>query len=136
MRTPRGVFRLARIRGVRIELHWSFPLGALATAFLLPLWVALTLTVIVHELGHIAMAKLFRLPILGIQLSALGGKCSYEGATSEVRRALIAWGGVLAQGVLCAVCAVVQAITHLRGSAGGRNSGSSCGTSSAWKPWP
>jgi hypothetical protein len=47
--------------------------------------------------------------VLSIDMDGLGGSCSWEGEVSYIQRALIAWGGVLAQLVLFVAVRIVDA---------------------------
>ncbi len=83
----KGSFRLARIAGIDILLHWTFGLllvglfafylfqgATVAAAGLgLALVIALFLCVILHELGHALMAKRFDVPTRDITLYPIGG---------------------------------------------------------------
>jgi Zn-dependent protease len=94
-------------RGVPILVHGSLLLGlpwfyvvhddlsAMALAFL-----AFFLLLFVHELGHAAMAKWRRVPVVEIRLFLLHGYCEHEEARNPADAVWIAWGGVLAQGIL------------------------------------
>lgn len=97
------MFRCGSIQRVPLWVHWSLPAAIVLTFFLLPLWFAVVFTVVVHELGHAAMVRRFRLHVASIELSVLGGRCNYGGAPTPLQRAAIAWGGVLGQAVAVAM---------------------------------
>lgn len=94
-----------RVMGARLHLHWS----ALAlAAVLLALWIrqpahALTAVgcyvgvLLLHEIGHAAMARRLGCRVTDIRLSWLHGTCETAAPQSRRDEALIAWGGVLAQ---------------------------------------
>jgi membrane-associated protease RseP (regulator of RpoE activity) len=56
--------------------------------------------VLVHELGHALMASGFGLRVLTVDAHGFGGVCRYEGYPTPKQRALVAWGGVIAQAAL------------------------------------
>jgi Zn-dependent protease len=94
-----------RIMGARLHLHWS----ALAlAAALLALWIrqpaqALEAVgsyfgvLLLHEMGHAAMARRLGYRATDIRLAIMHRLCDYDAPDTERDDALIAWGGVLAQ---------------------------------------
>ena len=97
--------RLARVRGVDIDLHWSVMLIAtifLVAAFQNPLmtlvggasYIAL---MVLHECGHMVAAQRKGSHVFGIQVYPIFAVCRHEAAWSRVDNAVIAWGGVAAQ---------------------------------------
>jgi Zn-dependent protease len=94
-----------RVMGARLHLHWSaLALGAV----LLALWIrqpahALAAlgcyfgVLVLHEIGHAAMARRLGCRVTDIRLSCLHGTCEIAAPPSRRDEALIAWGGVLAQ---------------------------------------
>jgi Zn-dependent protease len=109
----RGFFTVARLRGAAVRLHWSLPLAAFlfgGLALAPGRWTAFAVLVLAHELGHALLAWRYRLRVLTIDLHGLGGTCTVEGGASSRQRAVIAWGGVLAQGGLLAVATAAMAI--------------------------
>jgi Zn-dependent protease len=101
----RGYFRIARFRGAPIRIHWTFPLGAFLFAGPIPAgWAAFFVVILVHELGHAFFVRRFGLAVVGIDLHGAGGECRYIlGHETSVQRAIIAWGGILAQALLLGV---------------------------------
>src|SRR5690606_27679364 len=99
----RGYAKIATLGGILIRVHWSMPLGALifsgfrlAPAF----WLAFFLLVLLHELGHAFFVRRYRHHVLSIDVTGFGGLCRWSGYASPYQRAVIAWGGVLAQALL------------------------------------
>ena len=89
--------------GVRIRLHVTLPIAALffsAQGLRAGRIAGLLLLILVHELGHAALMKAFKLRVVGIVLHGAGGECAAAGFAMPVQLAAIAWGGVLAQGAL------------------------------------
>lgn len=94
-----------RIMGARLHLHWS----ALAlAAALLALWMrqpaqALEAVasyfglLLLHEIGHAAMARRLGYRATDIRLGFMHGLCETEAPDTARDDALLAWGGVLAQ---------------------------------------
>jgi stage IV sporulation protein FB len=98
-----GYFRVARPAGVELRLHWSVPVGALIVGglrFEPLLWLGFMLVIIIHELGHAALVRLMGLQVVAIELTGIGGQCRCKGQSEPLEHAWIAWGGVLAQGLL------------------------------------
>jgi Zn-dependent protease len=99
----RGYLHIGRVLGAPVRLHWSIPIGAFVLGrfrFVPWYWAAFLVLVLVHELGHAAMVWGARARVVAIEAHGAGGICHWSGEVSEVRRALIAWGGVLAQALL------------------------------------
>lgn len=86
--------------GVPVFLHWSIPLGlALASGFgFEPLgWLGWAIVVLGHELGHLALLRWCRVPVYFIGIHGFGGLVAFSGSARPYQRAVVAWGGVLAQ---------------------------------------
>lgn len=106
-----GYFTLGHWRGIPVRTHWTTPLGALIFTrfeFVPVIWLGFALIVLVHEFGHALMVRWCGGTVLSIDMDGLGGSCSWEGEVSYIQRALIAWGGVLAQLVLFIVVKAVD----------------------------
>ena len=100
-----GYLQIARIRGAPVRIHWSVVLGALfftGMRFEPAAWLAFLALVLIHELGHAAVVLACGRRVAGIEVLAFGGVCRWSGDTTPMQRAVIAWGGVLAQAVLYA----------------------------------
>jgi len=103
----RTSWQLMKWRGVPVVLSWTMLLAlpwfyyrqgswpGMAIAFL-----AFFFLMLIHELGHAAMAKWRKVPVLGIHLYVMHGLCRHEEPDREVDEIWIAWGGVAAQGVV------------------------------------
>jgi stage IV sporulation protein FB len=108
-------WRLMKWRGVPVVLSWTVLLGlpwfyyrhhglvGMATAF-----VCFFFLMLIHELGHAAMAKWRRVPVIGIQLYIMHGLCRHEEPRRESDAIWIAWGGVAAQGVVLLLAIAVS----------------------------
>jgi len=102
----RGAITLFRYRGVPIRAHWSLPLVALMIGglrFAPGAWIAWLLVVTLHEMGHAFWALRFRMDVREILLHGLGGHCAYAGDPTPRQRAIVAWGGVMAQAIVFAI---------------------------------
>jgi Zn-dependent protease len=101
-----GYFTIARWRGIPIQIHWSAPLGAF-------LWTgrdpslarigAWLFIVVLHELGHAVLVRRAKGWVTHVTVHAMGGECWWQGEVSPIERAMIAFGGVWAQGLLALV---------------------------------
>jgi Zn-dependent protease len=99
---------VAQVRGVDVYVHWSiFAIGILILAgltrktgsTLLGMAAYLGL-LIIHESGHLMMARRRGYQTFSMALYPIFGLASFEAPASRIDRALIAWGGVLAQFVV------------------------------------
>lgn len=108
-----GYFRVGRLAGVDLRLHWSVPVGALvfgSLRFEPILWLAFLALILVHDLGHALIVKAIGFRITGVDLTGFGGQCRFRGKADALEHALIAWGGVLAQSVLLVATWIVTAL--------------------------
>jgi hypothetical protein len=96
----KGFYRLGRPFGVALLAHWSLPLGALLAGGLdfHPLaWLGFLILVLVHDAGHALVARWTGSRVVAWELTGVGGVCRWRGSATPVKRAVIAWGGILAQ---------------------------------------
>lgn len=112
-----GLWQLARWKGVPILLHWSVLLGLVWFGFRYQRLVPTLLTffgffalLLVHELGHAIAARSRNVHVFGIRLYLLHGLCSHARPHRERDDVFIAWGGVLAQGVVLVLALLVKPI--------------------------
>lgn len=101
-----GYFKIGRFGGAPVRLHWTTPIGAFAFCgfrFAPAAWAAFVFLILVHELGHALFVRRFGLRLLSVDVHGIGGVCHHDGTTTPIRRALIAWGGVLGQAVVLAI---------------------------------
>lgn len=106
----RKELKLFTFHGAPVLAHWSvllaFPLGwAIEKSFLgaLVAQAAFLVLMLAHELGHAFVARRLRLPVYSIELYAIHGLCRHGAPHREGADVAIAWGGVLAQGILFAL---------------------------------
>lgn len=107
---------LGRLFGQPVAVHLSLPLGLLFFTnmrFAPGAWVGIILLVLMHELGHGVLVKLRGGRVTGITLHGLGGECAYTGARGELDRAIIAWGGVIAQALAIPILYTVLVLVEL-----------------------
>jgi Zn-dependent protease len=103
----RTSWQIMKWRGVPVVLSWTvllaLPWFYYRQGTLLGMTIAFAaffVLLFVHELGHAAVAKWRRVPVLGINLYILHGLCRYEEPEKKSDEIWIAWGGVAAQAVL------------------------------------
>jgi len=66
-------------------------------------FVSFLLLTLAHETGHALLARYCGLDVLGFDFNILHGKCWFQTPDSLFEHSLVAWGGVLAQGLLLIV---------------------------------
>jgi stage IV sporulation protein FB len=117
-----GFFRVGRLAGVELRLHWSVPLAALvfgSLRFEPILWLSFIAVIVVHELGHALLVRGMGYRLSGIDLTGYGGQCRFNGTADAFDHAIIAWGGVLAQlGLLIGTLLVMLVFGEPSGSSG------------------
>jgi stage IV sporulation protein FB len=111
----RSSWRVGTLRGIPIEVHWTVLLGlpwyyylnrsATATAVA---FVAFSVLLLMHELGHAAVARWRDVAVGKIRLLFMHGSCTHEEPYYEEDDVLIAWGGVAAQLVVLALALVAR----------------------------
>jgi len=97
--------RVAQVCGVDVYVHWSiFAIGILILAgavrrpaLTLPGMAAYVGLLIIHESGHLMVARRRGYQAFSMALYPVFGLAGFERPESRIDRALIAWGGVLAQ---------------------------------------
>lgn len=111
----RTSWRIMQWRGVPIFLNWTVLIGLpwfyyrlgnlvdMAAAF-----VALLSLLLIHEMGHAAVAKWRQVPVLEIRLFLLHGHCMHEVPEQKSDGVWIAWGGVAAQFALLVIAFAVS----------------------------
>jgi hypothetical protein len=85
-----------------IRLHWTLPVGMLVFTrfhFVPGAWAAFGGLVLLHELGHAFLVRRARMQVMSVDVHGFGGSCQWYGVPTPTWRAVIAWGGVLAQGM-------------------------------------
>jgi stage IV sporulation protein FB len=117
-----GYLTVARWKGTPIRIHWSTPLGMLLFGRfqLVPgFWLGYLVIVGLHEMGHAHLSRRMGLRATSIEIHALGGQCRYGGASvSPWQRAVVAWGGVLAQAMLLVPAVLVSVLVSAPGDYG------------------
>src|SRR5262245_23413232 len=101
----RSSWRLGRWRGVPIWLHWTVFIGipwfyyqTRSLAYTAIAFVAFFFLMLIHELGHAAVARWRGVDVDSIRLFFIHGTCSLRDEPEyELDDVLIAWGGVAAQ---------------------------------------
>jgi stage IV sporulation protein FB len=112
-----GYLTIARWKGTPIRIHWSTPIGMLVFgrfAFVPGFWLGFLILVVLHEMGHALLARRMGLHARSIEIHALGGQCRFGGGSvSPWQHAVVAWGGVLAQGALLGIALAVSLFAPL-----------------------
>jgi len=60
-------------------------------------WAGFALLLVVHEVGHAVLVRLYGYSVLSIDLTGIGGLCRWSGFPTQAQRSAIAWGGVVGQ---------------------------------------
>jgi stage IV sporulation protein FB len=101
MITGRRIFEIA---GIPVFLHPSVFLSVIVLGCVYGVqvgsFVGLFVLLIAHELGHAALIRRFGMRPTAIVIHGAGAECRYVGTASPWQRAVIAWGGVLAQAAI------------------------------------
>jgi stage IV sporulation protein FB len=99
----RGYWKVGRVRGAPVRIHWSAPLGAFVFtgfAFAPALWLGFIFLILWHELGHAALVRRYGYKVVAVRVHAFGGDCQWSGEPTAAEVSVVAWGGVLAQALL------------------------------------
>lgn len=98
---------------VPIKLHWTILLAAFLFGrfeFVPVFWISFFVLVFIHEAGHALMIKIHRLWVDEIVIHGLGGYCLWAGDVDEIKKSLIAWGGVFTQVIILIVALISASI--------------------------
>jgi hypothetical protein len=98
-----GYFTISRWQGVPVRVHWTLPLFLLYFSnwtFAPVYWGAFFVLVLLHELGHAILVRMFHQHVFSIDVTGFGGLCRWAGTVTAIQRSVIAWGGVLMQAAL------------------------------------
>lgn len=110
-----GYATMGRYRGVPIRWHWSLVLSlvlfgggfGVGDSDVSPLrWVFILALILLHEAGHHAMVRHYRLKPIGVDIQGLGAETRWVGDATPRQEIAIAWAGVFAQLVAMAVVIV------------------------------
>lgn len=108
-----GFLVLGHLGRAPIRVHWSTPIVAFALtglSFVPGAWLGFLLLVLIHEIGHAIAARSFGAHVISVNAHGLGGTCEWYGHVTARQRAIIAWGGVLAQLALYVAARVVAVV--------------------------
>lgn len=118
----KGSWELLTIKGIKLYVHWSFPLliiyvmvsewwrggGFYSGILVATLVLAVFLTVILHELGHALMARRFGCRTKDIVLLPIGGMARMERLPEKpVQEILVAVAGPLVNGIIAMAVYVI-----------------------------
>lgn len=106
-----GYITVGKFRQIPVFVHWSFPIGGLLIALFLQArnieiisaCIAYMLLVILHEIGHVIAAHMFRAKVFSIELSGLGGICWAEMPLTRRLAFLYASAGLIVQVILLSI---------------------------------
>jgi stage IV sporulation protein FB len=116
VRAP-GSLLIGKWDGAPVFIHWSFALGAIffsRARFAPAAWAAFAVLILGHELGHAFFVRKYRLKVIAVFLHGLGGECHWIGDATRRQRAIIAWGGVVAQAFLFVAAFVILRVAPPR----------------------
>jgi len=103
MQIREGFLVLGHLGRAPIRVHWTTPIVAFVLtgfSFVPGAWLGFLVLVLVHEIGHALAARSVGGHVISINAHGLGGTCEWYGDVTARQRALIAWGGVIAQAAL------------------------------------
>jgi Zn-dependent protease len=117
----RPAWQLMKWRDVPIVLDWTVLIGLPWFYFrhgdlvdMTLAFVAFFFLLLAHELGHAAIAKWRRVPVLEIRLFLLHGHCKHEQPEKRSDHVWIAWSGVGAQFVVLLIAWGLGALLEAR----------------------
>ncbi len=111
----RGYLRPFHIGKVPVFIHWSFPVGGLFIAgflgdltwkTILPLALAYTALVLIHEFGHALAANISGSRVYAILITGSGGWCIADEPSSLAMRYGFYGGGIIAQLIILLVTSI------------------------------
>ncbi len=108
-----GFLVLGKVWRAPVRIHWTTPIVAFLLtrlSFVPGAWLGFLVIVLVHELGHALVVRSVRAHVLSINVHGFGGTCEWYGNVTAKQRAMIAWGGVIAQAALYGVARLAQTI--------------------------
>jgi hypothetical protein len=102
-----GYFRLAKVGGSELLVHWSLPVGGVIIATFVHAdpeqWVyfclAYFLLVIIHETEHVLAVVALRLKVFVVEISGVGGLCRFARPHRVWHSVIVYTAGLLAQAV-------------------------------------
>ena len=100
-----GSIKILTLKGIPVYLHWSFPAAGLVlyiiAKFKFPetiyFCIAFTFLIILHEIGHAAVARYQGLEVFSIKISGAGGLCKTESPKNYIAAILFASAGIFVQ---------------------------------------
>ena len=112
-----GLWRIAHWKRIPIYAHWSVLIGLVWAYIKTGHWFSAVLMFVsffallaIHELGHAIAARRRRTFVYEIRLYLMHGLCRFAFPYHEIDHIIIAWGGVIAQGVVLLIAALVGAV--------------------------
>jgi ATP-dependent Clp protease adapter protein ClpS len=119
-----GYFKLVKVGGVDLLVHWSLPAGGVIVGAFVHAdpkqWVyfclAYLLLVIIHEVGHLLAAVTLRLKVFTVEISGVGGLCQIERPHNLRQSVFVYSAGLLAQVLVFSVTLAYVAAFRSPGS--------------------
>ena len=108
-----GYLQIGKWLGTPIRLHWTALPGALLYGHFRwapALWFAFIVLIALHEIGHAFFVRRYGAIPVSLDIHGLGGLCRWQGSVTPIEGAAIAWGGVVAQFVVCVISLVGLAV--------------------------
>lgn len=111
MQFREGFLVLGHLGRAPVRVHWTTPIVAFALtgfSFVPGAWLGFLLLVLIHEIGHAVAARSVGGQVISINAHGLGGTCEWYGDVTTRQRAIVAWGGVVAQAALFMVASIAS----------------------------
>jgi Zn-dependent protease len=115
-------YSLGRSRwfGARLHVHVSVVVLIVVVALAAaesPAFAAVTLAsflgvILLHELGHAAVAHHFGYTVEGIWLAVIHGRCEFQAPDTQWEHSVISWGGIAAQLVVAVPIIALESMWH------------------------
>lgn len=117
---PKGYWLIGKWKQIPLFLHWTillwvpwYLLQGKSFAWVVVSFPAFVGLLAAHEVGHAVAARRRRVKVESINLYVLHGLCKHEDPYYESDHVLIAWGGVLAQGMVLVLALILDHLSSL-----------------------
>ncbi len=102
-----GFLRVGTLGRVDLRLHWAAPIAMLVWVLVFGragTWAEVSAAVVciylIHGLGHFAVARAVRFKVHRLEMGPIGVRAEYSGRGSRTSHMWVAFGGVMAHGVV------------------------------------
>jgi len=106
--------KLFSLQGVPVYMHWpltvivvAVSLGGLSQVSLIVGAASFWGIMLIHELGHMYLARRYGLEVFEINLSLLHGNCAFEKSELSYINYMVAWGGIFTQFIVAIPCIII-----------------------------